>query len=305
MGTPASTTYRLILQCVVTAMLICRASAARADSLDSVTVEAQRNRAKLKHDIDAFVSSAIVRSPFDESLMRWDHPVCPLVAGLGRDLGEFALHRFSDIARAAHVPLGKETCEPNLIVIVTANTSTFLKILWRRKPRLFNTYRGIAPVRRFIESSRPIKVWYNAADVGADGGAAFTSALADSAGIGMGTVDYPVHVSPSSLGSHLTRQVVKNIETAMVIADSNQIKSVNIGQLVDYIALIGLAQINLDKDLGQTPTILRLFRPSEDSPPLEMTAWDKALLLALYSTPQKNVMQRSEMETFMLKEISR
>jgi hypothetical protein len=121
----------------------------------------------------------------------------------------------------------------------------------------------------------------------------------------MGTVDYPVHVSPSIMGSRLTRPVVRNIESEMVIADVNQIRSLNIGQLVDYIALIGLAQINLDKDLGQTPTILQLFKLSEASPPLEMTAWDRALLLALYSTPQKDMMQRSEMETVMLREILR
>jgi hypothetical protein len=300
----ASAACRSLLQVIVAAMLILNAMPLRADSLDSVTVEAQRNHKKLEHDVEVFVSSAIVKS-YDESLMRWDHPVCPLVAGLGKDLGEFALHRFSDIARAAHVPLGKETCKPNFIVIVAPNSSTFLKILWRHKPRLFNTYHGIAPVRSFIDSSRPIKVWYNAADIGADGGAAFTSALAESAGIGMGTVDYPVHVAPSSMGSRLTRQVVRNIDTAMVIADSTQIRSLNIGQLVDYIALIGLVQINLDKDLGQTPSILQLFKPSETPPPLEMTPWDRALLLALYSTPQKDMMQRSEMETVMLREISR
>jgi hypothetical protein len=300
----ASTTYRSILQCIVAGMLILSANPLRADSLDSMTVQAQRNNKKLKHDVEVFVSAAIVKS-YDESLMRWDHPVCPLVAGLGLDLGEFALHRFSDIARAAHVPLGKETCKPNFIIIVVEHSSTFLKILWRHNPRLFNTDHGIAPVRRFIDSSRPIKVWYNAADIGADGGAEFTSALAENAGIGMGTVDYPVHVSPSGMGSRLTRQVVKNIETAMVIADANQIRSLNIGQLVDYIALIGLAQINLDKELGQTPSILQLFKPAEASSPLEMTAWDRALLLALYSTSQRNVMQLSEMETVMLREISR
>lgn len=303
MEVPGLAAHRSVLHCIVAGMLILSAVPLRADSLDSITVEAQRNRQKLQHDVDAFVSSAIVKS-YTESLMRWDHPVCPLVAGLGRDLGEFALHRFSDIARAAHVPLGKETCKPNFIVIVAEHSSTFLKVLWRRKPRLFDTYHGIAPVRRFIESSRPIKVWYNAADIDADGGAAFTSALAESAGIGMGTVDYPVHVL-QGLGSRLTRPVVKNIETAMVIADASQIKSLNIGQLVDYIALIGLAQINLDKDLGETPTILQLFKPSEASPPLEMTSWDRALLLALYSTPQMDMMQRSEMETVMLRELSR
>jgi hypothetical protein len=197
--------------------------------------------------------------------------MCPLVAGLEREPAEFVLHRLSDIARSAHVPLGKENCKPNFFVIVAQNPTVFLKLAWRRKPRLFDTTHGIPPVKRFIESARPIRAWYNADDIGADGGVAFTGALAESAGIGIGMVDYPIQFSPSSLGSRLTRPVVRNIESAIVVVDPKQVHALNIGQLVDYIALIGLAQINLDKDLGQAPSILKVFNASEASPRLEMT----------------------------------
>ncbi len=269
-------------------------------SVPQVTVEAQRDVAKLRHDVDAFASSAITKS-FGESYMRWDHPVCPLVAGLNRPEGEFVLHRLSSIARSAHVPLAKEDCKPNFFVIVTRNPSTFIKLLWRRQPRIFDTRYGIAPVRRFIELPRPIRVWYNAANIDAQSGAAFTDALADSAGIGMGTLDYPVHVSPS-LGSRLTRPVVRNIESAMVIVDLEKVQALNMGQLVDYVALVGLAQVNLDKAPAQGPSILAVF--SDGSPPPEMTLWDRALLHALYTTPQRDLMQLSEIETVMLRDVS-
>jgi hypothetical protein len=234
--------------------------------------------------------------------MRWDHPVCPLVAGLTRPEGEFVLHRLSDISRSVHVPLGKEDCKPNFFVIVARNPSTFIKLLWRRQPRIFDTRYGIAPVRRFIDSPRPIRVWYNAANIDAQSGAAFTDALAESAGIGMGTVDYPVHVTPS-LGSRLTTSVVRNIETAMVIVDPEKVKALNIGQLVDYIALIGFAQVNVDKAPAQGPSILTVFS-ADGSPPPELTLWDRALLHALYTTPQRDLMQLSEIETVMLRDVS-
>lgn len=270
-----------------------------------LTVEAQReSQKKLKHDVDAFVSSAVVKS-FEDSLMRWDHPVCPMVAGLNRQAGEFVLYRLSDIARSAHVPLDKESCKPNFFVIFARNPSTFLKLLWRRRPRLFDSFHGIAPIKRFIDSSRPVRVWYNAENIDADGVSSFTSALAESAGIGMGTIDFPVHVAPSGTGSRLTRAVVKNIDSAIVVIDPEKIEGLNIGQLVDYVALVGLAQVNLDKDLGQAPSILKLFSASQTSRPLEMTPWDKALLRSLYGTSQKDQMQMSEMETVMLKELSR
>ena len=260
-------------------------------SVPQVTVEAQRDAAKLRHDVDAFASSAFTKS-FGESYMRWDHPVCPLVAGLKRQEGEFVLQRLSDIARSVHVPLAKEDCKPNFFVIVTRNPSTFIKVLWRRKPGIFDTRNGIAPVRRFVDLPRPIRVWYNAASIDAQSGAAFTDALAESAGIGLDTVDFPVHVTPSTLGSRLTRAVVRNIESAILIVDPEKMQGLNIGQMVDYLALVGFAQVNLDKELTEAPSILKVFSSNGSSPP-EMTLWDRALLHALYTTPQRDLMQLS------------
>jgi hypothetical protein len=119
----------------------------------------------------------------------------------------------------------------------------------------------------------------------------------------MGMVDYPIHVSPG-LGSRLTTPVVRNIESAILVVDPKQVHQLNIGQLVDYVALIGFAQINLDKEIGQAPSILKVFNATESSPPLEMTAWDRALLHALYSTPQNSVMQLSKMQTAAFKDIT-
>jgi hypothetical protein len=273
------------------------------ESVPGLTVEAQREREKLRHDVDAFVASAMTKS-YEDSLMRWDHPVCPLVAGFSREVGEFILSRLSNIARSVHAPLDKEKCKPNFFLVNARYPSTFLKILWRLRPRLFDTKYGIAPVKRFIDYPRPIRVWYNATDIDADTGVAITGALAESAGIRMGKADYPINVLPSSLGSRITRPVVRNIESAIIIVDPEKIEALNIGQMVDYVALVGLAQINLDNDIGQAPSILQVFSASAISPPLEMTAWDKALLLSLYTTEQKNKMQLSQMETVMLKEIS-
>jgi hypothetical protein len=68
--------------------------------------------------------------------------------------------------------------------------------------------------------------------------------------------------------------------------------------------MIGLAQIDLDKDLGDAPTILNLFKRSAESRPMEMTAWDRAFLHASYSTPQRNKMQLSEMQTAAFRDIT-
>jgi len=288
------------LVCGLWAMPLC----AETDNSGSVTVTAPREMEQLRNEVDSFVSSAITRPYGDDSLLRWDHPICPLVAGMTRKAGEFVLLRLSQIARAAHAPLGPETCRPNLYVIFANNPERFLRLWWRHDPRLFNTRFGVAPVRRFIENPRPVRVWYNAGITGGDNGVVLGNLLALSTDPGGGFVDYPVFTGPSILGSRITRTVVRNINSAILVVDPAKVSKLNIGQLVDYIGLVGLAEINLDKDLGEAPTILKVFAANESPPPPEMTAWDKAMLQSLYTTPQRDRVQLSQMETATLNRIA-
>jgi len=272
-----------------------------ADSLGSVTVEAQRDREKLKKGIEKFVRTAVIRPRTDDSLLRWDHAVCPLVAGLDRDAGEFFLQRFSDNARAAKVPLAPPDCKPDLFIIVTSEPARFLTLWWKRSPRLFNTHFGIAPVKRFIEVDRPVRVWYNAVLSNADGGPLIGGILDGSAASGM--TDLPTNQIPNSLGSRIRLPVVRNTQSAILVIDAKAVRALNIGQLVDYVTMLALLELDLDKNLGEVPSILTLFR-NPASPPAEMTPWDKALLKALYTTPQGTRVQLSQMETAMLGELT-
>ena len=58
----------------------------RADSLDQITVQAQRDREKLKHDVNDFVSSVLVK-PREESLMRWGPSAVSAGCGIGARAG--------------------------------------------------------------------------------------------------------------------------------------------------------------------------------------------------------------------------
>ena len=170
---------------------------ASADSLDQITVQAQREA--LRKQVDQFFHSAMLKPLFDESVLRWEDAVCPMVVGMIRPAGEFLLRRLSELARESGVPLAKENCKhPNLFIIVAKNPESFLKLWWRHQPRMYNTGRGIAPVRRFIEKSRPVRVWYN---IGSGNYAnEISGLLAASVDAGLGTVDYPLVREPSYLG---------------------------------------------------------------------------------------------------------
>ena len=296
MGVPASTLRRIVLALSATLVLSLSAVAIGADSLDQITVQAQRET--LRKQVDQFFHSAMLKPPFGESLLRWEDAVCPMVVGMIRPAGEFVLRRLSELARESGVPLAKENCkQPNLFLIVAANPEAFLKLWWRHQPRMYNTGYGIYPVRRFIEKSRPIRVWYNVGAINTSN-EKISGLLAASVDAGLGTVDYPIVREPSSGGSyHLKFPVERNIGSAIVVIDPAQVAQLNIGQFSDYIAMVSFAEINQDANLSANSTILNLFATPNATVPLEITRWDKALLRALYTSDHGARVQTSQMET--------
>lgn len=93
--------------------------------LPQVTVEAER--VALERRLFAFVTDITRTAPRGESLRIWRSRICPLVAGLGKDQGEFILARLSQAAQAAGAPLDGAKCRPNLYGASAAVTNKRVK----------------------------------------------------------------------------------------------------------------------------------------------------------------------------------
>jgi hypothetical protein len=272
--------------------------------LDQITVEARRERAVVEHQVSSYVS-AISAAPFHESLARWKTPICPLVAGLPRDHGEFVLTRVSQIASDAGVPLAPEKCRGNFYVIVTADPDALLKAWVKRDISLFGDAGG-AKIRAFLNSTRPVRVWYNADLDTADGlpltANDGTAQVATGPAIGGG----PLAGAPGNdhaLGFRLKHDEVRDLSSVFVLVDSRRARGVSFGQLADYIALIGLAELRVDANVGDAPTILHLFSASQKAPPPGLSPWDQYFLKALYHTEQSDVMQLSEIKISIVRDV--
>jgi hypothetical protein len=87
------------------------------------------------------------------------------------------------------------------------------------------------------------------------------------------------------------------------LAHPTRIAHLNIGQLADYVSMVGLAQIRLDGNTGTAPSILGLFRAS-DPHPQGLSLWDRSFLDGLYSTDQSSVLQVSALKTRMFRQIT-
>jgi hypothetical protein len=274
--------------------------------LPGVTIKAAKERA-LRDKVHRFVAAVVVR-PSDETLWRWNTPVCPLVAGLPRPFGEFILRRISKAAADAHAPLSGKVCHPNLFVVGTNAPDLLLKKWFAREPLMYDTRNGLEPIKRFLDSKRPVRVWYNT-DLGCEDGGpllpggsalAIASAAYSAAGPGL-TVGAPT--CTDGIDTHLNYADTRAIYSALVVIDGRQMKEVDIQQLADYVALAGLADVRLQVDPGAAPTILRLFA-RDGTVPQGLTLWDRALLYSLYNTRQRDKQQVGEMESTMVRRIA-
>ncbi len=276
----------------------------RAD-LSTITVEAERDRAVMEHQVKTFVS-AIAVAPFQESLARWRTPVCPLVAGLPRDHGEFILERISRIVEAAGAPLAKEQCRGNFYVIVTADPEALLNAWRKRNTNIFGDEGG-TKIRHFLHASGPIRVWYNANVEAADGSpltvdsqAMTASGLSNGSGSAFAGIPNNTH----ALGFRLEHDEVRDLSSVIVMVDSRRAKGVSFGQLADYVAMVGLAEVRLDANVGDAPTILHLFSSSGNAAAPGLSAWDQAFLKALYHTEQTDKAQLSAIKVAVIKQIA-
>jgi hypothetical protein len=242
--------------------------------LNTVTIQAARERRQVMRQVSRFVASVTISYMY-ESMPRWDEPICPLVAGLPRAQGDYILARITRVATAAGGTIASEHCRPNLLVVATAYPDRLLGKWWDRDPLMYNTCSGYGAIRAFLHSRRPIRVWYNTVPLSGNGSREPPADLdAPSIGVSVGPTTGCITHGGGTLG----------LSQVYIVIDMRQITGVSIGQLADYVALTGLAQIQMDtRPAG--PSILTLFEHGKAAPH-GLSAWDRALLFALYHTSQ-------------------
>jgi hypothetical protein len=287
-------------------------SADTGSNLNSVTVEANRNRAAVQRQVDDFVSAVAAR-PLDESLVRWGAPICPLVGGLPQDQAEFVVTRLSQIAASVGAPLAPagRNCHVNFYIVATDKPDALIEGWRKRDARLFGSGTGPS-IRRFVETPRPVRVWYNA-DLTTGDGMAMSN---DVGAIAVGTagpssggntqafagIPTNLHAKPTLLQWNEVRQLTSTI----VVVDKRQLRDINVGQLVDYIAMLTLTEVRQDADVGATGSILRLFADSgSNGRPAGLSKYDEAYLRAMYHSDQRDKMQLSVIETQVTKDLLR
>jgi hypothetical protein len=273
------------MTCVLAVFANAIGAASAAEPLQEVTVTA--NRIELEKRVSKFVYQ-IAALQNGEGIARWRIPVCPTVAGVSQQAGEFTLKRIAEIASAADVPMAAQPCRANLLVFVTPDAKQFFSGMSVHTRLL--TFAGAHPsvIDEFIRTPRPVRVWYKTTMTTPDG-----RSLGDTDRTEVGERAYGIpRVQPQT--SYARISAIWGITRALVVIDQGRLQGVSTGQFADYVALAGLAQMKMGANLGDAPTILKLFGGAPQNVPEGMSDWDRAFLKSLYATDSTSKGQRSQ-----------
>ncbi len=277
-------------------MLACMgAGAAEPAPQQEVTVTA--NRVELEKRVSKYIYQ-ITKLENGEGIPRWRVPVCPLVAGIPQQEGEFTLERLSDIARTAGIRLADEHCRANLLIFVTPDTQHFFAGMTPQTRLL--TFAGAHPsvIDEFIKTPRPVRVWYKTIMLTPDGK---TLGFTDRSEISDRTFGVP-KVAPDT--SYARISAVWGMARVLVVVDQKRLQGVSRGQFADYVAMVSLAQIKPGTRLGDAPTILKLFDGAPQAAPDGISEWDQAFLKSLYATESTSKGQRGAIQHTIMRDLS-
>ena len=131
-----------------------------ADNVNSLSqIEVQAQRRNLKKRVQAFIA-AVTPPTYADSLLRWNHAICPVIMGPPPDQSARILAHVSQIAIAAGVAIQPKPCTTNLFIAAWAYPEPMLTAWGKRDHLLF----GRTPQKKvdaFINTPRPVRVWYN------------------------------------------------------------------------------------------------------------------------------------------------
>jgi hypothetical protein len=275
-------------------------------ALPQITVQGEA----LRQGLEAYVSK-LTRAALwsdDHPLKVWRKPICPLVAGLPRQDGQFVFDRLTDDLTAVGVSMGEVGCKPNFIIAATRRPELDLKD-WHKRFWIIFGQAGFdgkgEPAQKFISVARPVRIWYDASlvDEVGNGPSAAAAAIVDSGmqnGSGFnGTPTFQVSALPRAEFS-----AVPALSSVIAVIDLTKVAGLDWRQVTDYIAFAGLTSVDLDANLGSAPSIMQLFTAMPEARPDSLSLWDSAFLNELYHTSQMARHQRVEIAKRMLQDVA-
>jgi hypothetical protein len=277
---------------------------------EEIVVEGRRLEKQIYDFIDA-LTPGTARVPV--SKFHWK--TCPSTIGFSERQNRLVTQRIRAVATQTGVPLDRETCRPNLLIIAVAGKSMLLQALQARRPELFETM-AVAEREELMHSSDPAAAWHLRDWRGLSGASVRAGSQNDERFFGPDRLRPPKHRRKAFYENRLvfiqvpsTRirmQAEPTFASAVVVLELEALDGATTTQIADYAALRAFARTDPKRVAAlETPTMLTLFadRASGRTAQGRLTSWDLNFLKALYAT--SNATRGSRQRSTMMKRMRR
>lgn len=212
----------------------------------------------VEEQIRSFVD-ALTQVPGKRQLSRFESSVCPAPVGLDPAAAGAVSYRMRQVAKKAKMRVGKETCVPNVLVMITQDKKVLLEVLRRKYPQYLGEMTK-GEVRRLAGTSGPATAWQ---------------------------VEGPPLLSSTRRASRITPATQRQWMGAVVIVEKDALIGLSTTQLADYAAMRAFAAADPANLLPPAQkTILTLFAANAAGKvPRTLTKWDRAFLKGFYASP--------------------
>jgi hypothetical protein len=240
-------------------------------------------------DLDRAVNDFVgeVTAPIeDRGIARFHRQLCVGVVGMQPDSARYIADRVSEIALDVGLNPGDPGCRPNLFIIFTHEAAHVAAALIEAGPRNFRPYmgtagttQGLAALAAFRESDAPVRWWHVSLPVEAATGARAVSTARDDRRLSENRFEVAPNVNVRG-ASRITSAIRDELQYAVMIVDVTKLNGANFRQVADYVAMVGLTQVDPAADTSGYDSVLNLF--VDPSHGRGLTPWDRSFLQAAY-----------------------
>lgn len=221
----------------------------------------------------------------EKSAARWVDPICPVVTGLAPAHAAIVASRVRIVARLAGARLAPERCEPNIMISFSGDASALARAIRTRAPAQLLEV-PVADRPALFDGNAPIRWWYSTEARDSSGIAASSILPPWTAGNGaVGGSVLPTNEDSTTLNHYnpslVSTRTMRALQAATVLVDVNLAEGHTLSSIAEYVALVALAEIQLDARPANS--VLNLFSNSEA--PKQLSARDEIFLKALYRLP--------------------
>ncbi|WP_108812609.1 hypothetical protein [Sphingorhabdus sp. Alg231-15] len=222
----------------------------------------------------------------DGQYARFSNPICPKVVGLSDANKKQVEKRMRGVALAADMKVAGEGCTPNIFVMVVADGDEAIKMLRKKKSRLFG---GMSPHERdrIARNGGPAYAWKRIQTGSAESGSLQNSDETD-----ILPVDEFWKTEVASMISNVKSKIKRTTQQAMthsfLLLEKDALVDLTTVQIADYAAMRSYIDTR-NSQTQQAPqySILSLFdSPGPDGTmPVSASEMDLVLLSSLYNSP--------------------